>query len=357
MHKILILSNSLRGLILTREELIIRLMNNYKVVLLCKVDTSVEFLSDEITIYDWDLDRLSLGIFNNLKGILTLLTIIIKERPLKCISFTIKPNVYFGFVRTFFKVQWIAVITGLGRHFYRDDILSKIIRFLLVTFTLSAKYILFENHNDMLTFSNNKVKKNMVVMDGAGVNLDKFLFIERKYQKKLSFLYSARISKDKGIEELLYLIELLKINKINHDFVLIGEMEEAYKDQIEKLSSLKLLRYDGFINNVLAYYYNCDALIMPSHHEGLPNVILEASSCGRPVISSDIPGSNSIIVDGYNGFLFSKGSVEELYYSILKFSSLSFSQRKELGINARKIVEERFGRELVVDKYINLLER
>ena len=64
------------------------------------------------------------------------------------------------------------------------------------------------------------------------------------------------------------------------------------------------IEFPGEVKDPVAFYRSCSVFVLPSYYrEGLPRTILEAMSCGRPVITTDWPGCREPIVDSENGFL------------------------------------------------------
>ena len=101
----------------------------------------------------------------------------------------------------------------------------------------------------------------------------------------------------------------------------------------------------------------CHCLIHPSHHEGMANVILEASATGRPCLASDIPGCREAIYDGRTGLLFDVKNSDSLIDAIEKFMKLTYHQRVEMGILGRKKMELEFDREIVVNRYLEEIKK
>ena len=91
---------------------------------------------------------------------------------------------------------------------------------------------------------------------------------------------------------------------------------------------------------------------MPSYHEGMSNVILEASATGRPVLASDIPGCQEGFEDGITGFGFPPRDKEALLEALRKFVKLSEDERAQMGKNARAKMEREFDRKQVVNAYV-----
>jgi len=95
---------------------------------------------------------------------------------------------------------------------------------------------------------------------------------------------------------------------------------------------------------------------LPSHGgEGVPNVLLESAAMGRVLIASNINGSNDVVRDGYNGFLFEAKNAFDLVDKVEKFLNLSYDEKSRMGKNARHKVEAEFDRNIVINKYLNEL--
>ncbi|MFR0733719.1 MAG: glycosyltransferase [Oscillospiraceae bacterium] len=77
--------------------------------------------------------------------------------------------------------------------------------------------------------------------------------------------------------------------------------DESYKGQVERLVARGIAVYHGFQTDPLPYYAAADCVVLPSYHEGMSNVLLEAAAVGRPVITSDIPGCREAVEDGKTG--------------------------------------------------------
>ena len=104
-----------------------------------------------------------------------------------------------------------------------------------------------------------------------------------------------------------------------------------------------------------ALYVDCHALIHPSYHEGMSNVMQEAAATGRPVIASDISGCREIFEDGISGIAFRPGDAGSLTAALRSFLSLSAADRASMGRRARAHVEQRFDRRQVVEAYLEAI--
>jgi glycosyltransferase involved in cell wall biosynthesis len=90
--------------------------------------------------------------------------------------------------------------------------------------------------------------------------------------------------------------------------------------------------------------------------EGLPFVLLEAMSCGKPVIASRIGGNTSVITDGDNGLLIEPGNVEQLIEKvqmIIRDGRLA----NRLSSSARKTISNHFSADQMIDGTLSLMEK
>jgi glycosyltransferase involved in cell wall biosynthesis len=113
--------------------------------------------------------------------------------------------------------------------------------------------------------------------------------------------------------------------------------------------------FHGFQTEPTPYYANADCVVLPSYHEGLSNVLLEAASMGRPVVTSDVHGCKETVDDGISGLLCGVKDAEDLYQKMLQMASLSRSDREKMGLAARSKVEREFDKNMVVQKTIHAI--
>jgi glycosyltransferase involved in cell wall biosynthesis len=95
----------------------------------------------------------------------------------------------------------------------------------------------------------------------------------------------------------------------------------------------------------------CDLLCMPSTHEILPAVYLEAWSYGKAVIGGEAPGLHELIIDNHAGMISTQvpSSLADKILTLLKDRSF----RMELGTNGKNLVSSRFSEEALVGNYLS----
>lgn len=163
--------------------------------------------------------------------------------------------------------------------------------------------------------------------------------------KEHVLIFVGSISKDKGIFELLDAFSRLYSTNINVHLVIIGNGPD--RSSIQSIVLSDKIRNNVHIigklpNHVIPKYLSAsDVFILPSYSEGLPNVVLEAMSCSLPVIASSVGGIPEAVVDGKSGILVEKKNADSLKIAI-EYVIYNTKKAKEMGINGRKIVENKF---------------
>ena len=131
-------------------------------------------------------------------------------------------------------------------------------------------------------------------------------------------------------------------------FCMAGMFEEAYKQKIDELVNDGIIEYLGYQANMKSLYGAASCVVLPSYHEGMSNVLLEAAATGRPLITSDIPGCREAVEDGVSGYICPAKDADTLYDPMQCFVELPESWRAEMGRRGREQMEKRFNKDAVV---------
>ncbi len=175
------------------------------------------------------------------------------------------------------------------------------------------------------------------------VGVDTNLFSPSKKAKKDTkiFLFVGRLEKVKGLDTLIEAVRLLDVKGSKAEVWIVGSgsLEEKLKAQGKLLKNMRFL--GAVPHEKLAEIYNqADFFILPSISEGSPLTILEALSCGLPIIVSDIPSLSQIIKESKAGITFPVGNAERLSEAMVSISS-----SKDLDVfrkNARDFAEKNY---------------
>ena len=120
-----------------------------------------------------------------------------------------------------------------------------------------------------------------------------------------------------------------------------GPQEEELKAKAALLGINERVRFLGHVSDRLSLYYAFDALLMTSDFEGTPMVLLEAMSCGLPVVASAVDGIAEVCTDGHDALLLPPGDVAG-FATALKDILQDDGLRATLGRNARDSILERY---------------
>ncbi|MFQ6793997.1 MAG: glycosyltransferase family 4 protein [Thomasclavelia sp.] len=350
--KILIITNHSYMLYQFRKELISKLLEKNKVVLVMPfVGHEQDFKEMGCTCIPVEMKRRSINPFSDLKLLKDYKKILLEQKPDKVITYSIKPNIYSGILCRHYKIPYYANVQGLGSAFERKT-LAKCVSVLYKRALKYAKKVFFENQSNANIFTDrNLINLNQAcVLHGAGVNLNHYCFEELPDSNQIHYIFIGRIMKEKGIDEIFYAAKKMKEkygDKVIFDFV--GFFEDEYKEMVTDLSNKGIIKYHGFQEDVRPYLKMSHCLLLPSYHEGMANTILEASAMGRAVIASNIPGCKEGILDGKSGYLVKVKNENSLFEKIEEFYQLSFSQKQKMGITARKFMEKEFDKTSVVE--------
>lgn len=281
-------------------------------------------------------------------------------KPNVVLTYTVKPTLYGSIAARVCGTPCICNITGLGTAIENEGVMQRILK-LMYRFALqNVKYVFFQNQSNLDFFLKNKLlHSNYELIPGSGVNLKDFAYNKPKdtEPEHESFLFVGRVMKDKGIEELLSAAKMIKRKYPHTKFNIVGFLDGDYEAALNYAQERGIIQYWGQQSDVRPFYADCDAVVLPSYHEGMANVLLEASASGRPVIASDIPGCRETFEEGISGFGIRPRSVESLYEAIIRFIQLPSEEKMTMGRKAREKVEREFDRNVVVERYIKIIEK
>lgn len=193
----------------------------------------------------------------------------------------------------------------------------------------------------------------------------------RKYglEGRLTVLFVGRLARIKGVEQLLEAANVV-VNKLNYKdvlFILAGAYTYAgVDDPVNSESIFDYIRRHQLGRNVLltgslnfeevrSLYLTCDIFVLPSLAEGDPLVTLEAMASGKPIIGTKVGGIPNQIHDGWNGFLIEPGDERQLTARIKDLLD-NPQERKEMGLNSRKLAEEEFDWSKVTGRIVSVYQ-
>ncbi len=356
--KILILANNDVGLYQFRKELIYKLLRHNKVYISLPYGSLVEpLVVAGCNFVETEVDRRGTNPLLDFALLMNYRKMISDIQPDYIITYTVKPNIYGGYLAGRRKINYAINITGLGTAFEKKGPIRFIVKTLYKVSAKRANVVFFENAYNRDVFINEGIirKEQAHLLNGAGVNTKHYNYEEYPNNKVCHFLFIGRIMKEKGIEELLEATRKLVAEGKSCVLDVVGSYEDDYENLLLEYEKEGWLINHGFQNDVRPFIKRCDCFVLPSYHEGMANTNLESAASGRPVITSNVPGCKEAVIDGISGFLCKEKDSDSLKNAMEKFMNLSYKERAAMGRAGRKYMEENFEKEQVVKETIKAM--
>lgn len=354
---VFILTNNFGGLYCFRKEVMSALRGfGYRVVISAPCDAKkVYFEEIGCEVIDTKFNRKGMNPLKDIALILRYRKLIKQLKPDVVLSYTIKPNLYGGMACQLCNVPQIVNVTGLGSAVETPGWLQWLTIFLYKIGLRKSHTVFFQNKSNMDFCTRNRmVNGNVQLIPGSGVNLKHHAL--QPYpnpEEPISFIFISRLLREKGIEEYLIAAQEIKKKYPKTEFHILGSCEDNYQERIDRMQKDGIVIYHGQKTDVRPYIGKAWCTVHPSFYpEGMSNVLLESCAAGRPIITTDRPGCGEIVEDGVNGFIVKQRDSYDIARKIEQFIALSYEQKREMGLAARRKVEREFDRQIVVNAYL-----
>ena len=359
-RRIAILANQSGGLYDFRKDLIIALREKAEVyAIVPHNDRWDELLHLADRVIELPIDRRGMNPLHDSKLFHQYRAILKEVKPDLVLTYTIKPNIYGGLACRMAHIPYAVNITGLGSAIENGGWLKRFVLALCKPALKSARVVFFENagNRDTLAATGVVPKGRDVVLNGAGVNLEDYPYQPYPQEGTVRFLFVGRVMHEKGVDELFAAAKRMKQEYGDGvEFHIVGSFEEEYKPLMDELEQAGVVKYHGYQSDMKRFYAMASCIVLPSYHEGMSNVLLEAAASGRPLITSDIPGCREAVEDGVSGYLCPTKDVDALCNAMRRFAELPENRQAEMGRRGRTRMEQKFSKTAVVAETIKHLE-
>jgi len=198
----------------------------------------------------------------------------------------------------------VHAVSGLGYVFIADAPRARAMRAAVrAAYRVATSHpncaVIFQNEDDRRTFGSAIRTKNVVMIRGSGVDLEKFRATPLPSGVPIVILPS-RMLWDKGVGEFVEAARALKAQNVAARFVLVGGLDAGNPAGVPAEKMAQWVR-DGSVEwwgmredmpDVLA---QSTIVCLPSYREGMPKVLLEACAAGRPIVTTDVPGCRDVL--------------------------------------------------------------
>lgn len=285
-----------------------------------------------------------------------------RVRPDIILHYTIKPNIYGAVAAATLGIPTVNNVCGLGTVFLRNNILSRVAILLYRWSFRFPKKVFFQNPDDRDLF----IKQNLVapesadLLPGSGIDLQRFAPQPFRRNTTFTFLLISRLITDKGILEYVEAIRRLKAEGINARFQLLGAKDPLHRrgipvETIQQWIDDRTVEYLGTTEDVRPFIHAADCIVLPSYREGTPHTLLEAASCAKPIVATDVPGCKQVVEHNVNGLLCRLKDADDLAEKMKAISRLRDEALLQFGENGRKKMEEEFDESRVIGKYLDAI--
>ncbi len=288
-----------------------------------------------------------------------------RVRPDLVHAVTIKPVLYGGIAARLAGVPaYIAAISGLGFIFTRPRQKVDVMRWAataLYRVALGHKNsrVIFQNASDRDVLRKAGVLRDeqAVLIRGSGVSLDEFQAHPEPAGPPVAIMVS-RLLVDKGVTEFVEAARLSRDHPSGLRWLLVGSPDRGNPASVMDGELLNWER-EGVVEclgertDIAALYQQSHIAVLPSYREGLPKSLVEAAACGRPVVTTDVPGCRDAIEPGVSGLLVPPRNARALAAAVVKLAE-DAALRQQMGAAGRTLAEAEFDIQKIADRHVGL---
>ena len=297
------------------------------------------------------------------------LSLVKNSNPDAVHAVTIKPIILLGLICLIKRLPFIASVSGLGPAFSDKGALNKIRRrFVILIYKIifspeNSKVICQSKHDANILLNNAILTSDKIIMtEGSGVNLSDYRYTHHYESNTIRVLMASRLLRDKGVGEFcLAAAEINKMKKYKVKFSLAGPIDidspGAYTEsEVNELCESNNVEFLGNRTDLPIILGQSHIFVLPSYYaEGVPKVLLEAAASSCAVITTDHPGCRDAIVHEDTGLEIRPKDVSSLVNGLEKLLS-NHDLIKSMGMAGRKLAEERFSIDKVINTHYSLYE-
>ena len=309
-----------------------------------------EILQHGVKVIEFDISRRGSNVFRELKVILQLMRIYREEQPDIVHHVAMKPMLYGSLashlLRVPHTVNWVA---GMGWLFVSGNRRAKILRGIIrraLGVLLRRTSVIVENKDDQAIIADIGIAAQHIhLVRGAGVDTLLYSPCPEPVGIPLVVL-PARMLWDKGVGEFVGAARQLQQRGVKAKLVLVGDPDtenpaSVPERQLKDWQNEGVVEWWGRREDMPQVLAQSHIVCLPSYREGLPKALLEAASCGLPIVTTDVPGCREIVRDGDNGLLVEAYNATALADALARLLS-DPGLRQQMGLRGRERVVSEF---------------
>jgi len=306
------------------------------------------------------------ALFKDLKSMLLLAWMVWRLKPAIVHAVALKPIFLCALAAKLpIGTAFCLAATGLGHLFTAQSLRNRALRRLIVPpLARLAKHrrsvFIVQNQDDLQTLIAAGVgsDRNFVQIRGSGVDIERFVPSPLPQDAAPLVLMPSRVLKDKGVREFAAAARLLAAEGNSCRCVLVGGLDPGNPSALSRDELLALCAESNLIwwdhrDDLPTLLGEATLVCLPSYREGLPKALLEAASCGRPLVATDVPGCREICLDGRTGRLVPVHDGGALARTIAAMLA-DLPGMARMGQVARALVEQEFSSTVINRQTLDL---
>ena len=311
------------------------------------------------------------GIWSKLRFVVLLFRLIKLERFDVLHTYRLQPNILGGLAGVFFRdLKVVNHVTGLGIAFSKETAFNKLLQNVTRSFynfnlRVVGVHMIYQNQEDSEIFAPSRKK---IVIPGSAVNEDKFRPIrldkgtscvqgvESNFEG-IKVLFVSRLLASKGIRELYESVQMLAKQGLSIHLTIVGKADDSNsdsltEDMLKEMSGSPFVSVLGERSDIAELIHAHDFCALPTYYrEGTPRFLLEAMACGKPILTTNMPGCNHLVND--NGVLVEARSVPAIVEGILAMPQIIQNQA---GLKSRELYESKFCEDVIYNSILRVYQ-
>ncbi len=261
----------------------------------------------------------------------------------------------------------LMTVTGLGYAFTSQSLKARLLGKAVSTIMprllkRAGDDFIFQNQDDLAFFNEEfriaRERLNLIV--GCGVDVRKYRMLAESPGIPTVIL-ASRMLRDKGVVEFVEAAKSLRQEGVRAHFVLVGDPDPENPAgipaaQLKEWHESGVVEWRGYCQDMVGLFSEAHIVCLPSYREGAPQVLIEAASCGKPVVTTDVSGCREVVRHGDTGLLVpprDSRALADALRTLIRDPELRIS----MGRKARAFAESEFSLEKVINENFKLYER
>ena len=305
------------------------------------------------------------GIFGHVRALAEIVGLYRRERPDIVYHVALKPVLFGGIAaRLMFSRRpgVVSAVMGLGIEFtgggagWKKRLLGRALRLVTATGRIIVQNP--ENRNALIGLG--VAAGRIALIPGSGVDTEHFAALPQPVETPVAAALVGRMLRSKGALDAAAAVRKLRPEGLAVELILAGAADPDSRDSLSEaelaaLASEPGVEWLGHVGDVRTVWQRAGIALLPSSYgEGVPKALLEAASCARPIVASDMPGCREVVVPGETGLLVPPHDVAALAEAIAALAA-DPALRRRMGEAGRRRVVAGFAEDGIARQTVALL--